>query len=146
MADAVRDNIDINASAEDIFGVATDLESYPEWNANIKRVEVKARTEDGLPSEVWMEVDAKLKIISYTIGYDYTNAPQSFSWSLIEGEVKELEGSYKFDEFDDVTEVTYEMKVDPGFPIPKLLKRQAEKQIARGALEDLKKRVESLAN
>ena len=146
MADAVRDNIDIDASAEDIFGVATDLESYPEWNANIKRVEVKARTEDGLPSEVWMEVDAKLKIISYTIGYDYTNAPQSFSWSLIEGEVKELEGSYKFDEFDDVTEVTYEMKVDPGFPIPKLLKRQAEKQIARGALEDLKKRVESLAN
>jgi ribosome-associated toxin RatA of RatAB toxin-antitoxin module len=144
MADAVRDNIDINASAETIFGVATDLESYPEWNANIKRVEIKARTEDGLPSEVWMEVDAKLKIVSYTIGYDYANAPESFSWSLIEGDVKELEGSYKFDEFDDVTEVTYEMKVDPGFPIPNLLKRQAERQIARGALEDLKKRVESL--
>jgi len=144
MADAVKDNIDINASAEKIFEVATDLESYPEWNANIKRVEIKARTDEGLPSEVWMEVDAKLKVISYTIGYDYTNAPESFSWSLIEGEVKELEGSYKFDEFDDVTEVTYEMKVDPGFPIPKLLKRQAEKQIARGALEDLKKRVESL--
>ena len=144
MADAVKDNIDINATAQKIFEVATDLESYPEWNANIKRVEVKARTGDGLPSEVWMEVDAKLKVISYTIGYDYTNAPGSFSWSLIEGEVKELEGSYKFDEFDNVTEVTYEMKVDPGFPIPKLLKRQAEKQIARGALEDLKKRVESL--
>ena len=144
MADAVKDNIDINASAEKIFEVATDLESYPDWNANIKRVEIKGRTDEGLPSEVWMEVDAKLKVISYTIGYDYTNAPESFSWSLIEGEVKELEGSYKFDEFDDVTEVTYEMKVDPGFPIPKLLKRQAEKQIARGALEDLKKRVESL--
>jgi ribosome-associated toxin RatA of RatAB toxin-antitoxin module len=144
MADAVKDNIDINATAAQIFEVATDLESYPEWNANIKRVEIKATTEDGLPSEVWMEVDAKLKVITYTIGYDYTNAPESFSWSLIEGEVNELEGSYKFDEFDDVTEVTYEMKVDPGFPIPKLLKRQAEKQIARGALEDLKKRVESL--
>jgi uncharacterized membrane protein len=144
MADAVRDNIDINAPAQKVFEVATDLESYPEWNANIKRVEVKARTEDGLPGEVWMEVDAKLKVISYTIGYDYTDAPESFSWSLIEGDVKELEGSYKFDEFDDLTEVTYEMKVDPGFPIPKLLKKQAEKQIARGALEDLKKRVESL--
>jgi ribosome-associated toxin RatA of RatAB toxin-antitoxin module len=144
MADAVKDNIDINATAAQIFEVATDLESYPEWNASIKRVEIKTTTEDGLPSKVWMEVDAKLKVITYTIGYDYTNAPESFSWSLIEGEVKELEGSYKFDEFDNVTEVTYEMKVDPGFPIPKLLKRQAEKQIARGALEDLKKRVESL--
>jgi ribosome-associated toxin RatA of RatAB toxin-antitoxin module len=144
MADAVRDNIDISVSAEKIFEVATDLESYPEWNASIKRVEVKARTDEGLPSQVWMEVDAKLKVISYTIGYDYTNSPGSFSWSLIDGDVKELDGSYKFDEFDDVTEVTYEMKVDPGFPIPKLLKRQAEKQIARSALEDLKKRVESL--
>jgi ribosome-associated toxin RatA of RatAB toxin-antitoxin module len=144
MADAVKDNIDINATTAQIFEVATDLESYPEWNASIKRVEIKTTTEDGLPSKVWMEVDAKLKVITYTIGYDYTNAPESFSWSLIEGEVKELEGSYKFDEFDNVTEVTYEMKVDPGFPIPKLLKRQAEKQIARGALEDLKKRVESL--
>ena len=144
MADSVKDNIEISAPAQRIFDVATDLESYPEWNANIKRVEIKATTEDGLPSEVWMEVDAKLKVISYTIGYDYTNAPESFSWSLIEGEVKELEGSYKFDEFEEVTEVTYEMKVDPGFPIPKILKRQAEKQIARGALEDLKKRVESM--
>jgi type I site-specific restriction endonuclease len=58
-------------------------------------------------------------------------------------DVKELAGSYSFDEFDDVTEVTYEIAIDPGFPVPGLLKRQAERQIVKGALEDLKKRVES---
>ena len=42
-----------------------------------------------------------------------------------------------------MTEVTYEMAIDPGFPVPGFLKRQAEKQIVKGALEDLKKRVES---
>ena len=144
MSERVKDSIDVSATAQQIFEVATDLDSYPEWNENIKEVEVRARDDEGRPLEVWMKVDAKLKVVQYTLGYDYEDAPDSFSWHLLEGDIKEMEGRYAFDEFDDVTEVTYEMKVDPGFPIPGFLKRQAEKQIARSALEDLKKRVESL--
>jgi ribosome-associated toxin RatA of RatAB toxin-antitoxin module len=143
MADAVKDTIDVAARLKEVFEVATDLESYPEWNQNIKEVEVRARDEEGRPLEVWMKVDAKLKVLQYTLGYEYKDAPQSFSWHLIEGDVKELQGTYSFDEFDDVTEVTYEMKVDPGFPVPAFLRRQASRQIARSALEDLKGRVES---
>ncbi|MGH2821037.1 MAG: SRPBCC family protein, partial [Actinomycetota bacterium] len=41
MAERVGDNIDISASAEAVFEVATDFESYPEWNADIKKVEVR---------------------------------------------------------------------------------------------------------
>jgi uncharacterized membrane protein len=143
MADAVKDSIDVAAPLEEVFEVATDLKSYPEWNQNIKEVEVRARDGQGRPLEVWMKIDAKIKVLQYTLGYDYEDAPRSFSWHLIDGDVKELEGRYSFDEFDDVTEVSYEMKVDPGFPVPGFLKRQAEKQIARGALEDLKERIES---
>lgn len=143
MADSVKDSIDVRATIQEIFEIATDFETYPEWNPNIKKVEIKKTDSEGLATEVWMEVDARLRVVTYTLGYDYSDAPDSFSWRLVDGDVKELEGSYAFDEFEDVTEVTYEMKVDPGFPIPKLLKRQAEKQIVRSALEDLKKRVES---
>ena len=144
MAETVKDSIDVSATMQEIFDVATDLDSYPEWNENIKEVEIRGRDDEGRPLEVWMKVDAKLKVVQYTLGYDYENAPDSFSWHLLEGDIREMEGSYSFDQFEDVTEVTYEMKVDPGFPIPGFLKRQAEKQIARSALEDLKKRVESL--
>lgn len=143
MADSVKDSIDVAATAEQIFEVATDFEAYPEWNANIKKVEIKETDDDGRATKVWYEVDAKVKTISYTLGYDYSNAPDSFSWDLVDGNVKELSGSYSFDEFDDVTEVVYETRIDPGFPLPGLLKRQAEKQIVKGALADLKKRVES---
>ena len=143
MADSVSDSIDIAASAEEIFAVATDLEKYPEWNANIKKVEIKESDEEGRPTQVWMQVDAKIKTVSYTLEYDYSDAPDSFSWDLVEGDVKELSGSYAFDEFDDVTEVRYETRVDPGFPMPGMLRRQAQKQIVKGALQDLKKRVES---
>lgn len=142
MADSVSDAIDIEAAAEEIFAVATDFEKYPEWNANIKKVEIKETDAEGRATKVWMQVDAKVKTVSYTLEYDYSNAPESFSWSLLEGDVKELSGSYEFDEFDDVTEVRYETSIDPGFPIPGMLKRQAQKQIVKGALNDLKKRVE----
>lgn len=144
MADKVSDNIDVAATAEEIFRVATDFEAYPEWNPNIKKVEVREADGEGRATKVWMQVDAKVKTVSYTLAYDYSEAPEAFSWDLVEGDVKALSGSYRFDEFDDVTEVQYETSLDPGFPIPGFLKRQGEKQIAKGALQDLKKRVESL--
>jgi uncharacterized membrane protein len=143
MADSVSDNIDVKATTDEIFAVATDFEAYPEWNANIKKVEVKETDDEGRATKVWMEVDAKVKTVSYTLAYDYSEAPEAFSWSLVDGDVKALSGAYRFDEFDDVTEVQYETAIDPGFPVPGLLKRQAEKQIVKGALQDLKKRVES---
>ena len=143
MADSVKDSIDVSATAEEVFAVATDFEAYPNWNASIKKVEVKETDSEGRGTKVWYEVDAKIKVLTYTLGYDYSDAPRSFSWDLVDGDVKELSGSYTFDEFEDVTEVVYETAVDAGFPIPKLLKRQAQRQIVRGALEGLKKRVES---
>ena len=144
MAEKVKDSIDIAAGAQQIFEVLTDFESYPDWNPDIKEVAIKDKADDGLASEVWFKVDAKIKTVTYTLTYDYSNAPESFSWDLKEGDLKKLSGSYGFDEFDDVTEVAYEIEIDPGFPVPGFLRKQAEKQIVRGALDDLKKRVESL--
>lgn len=143
MAEKVSDTIDIEAAAQEIFEVATDFDTYPDWNANIKKVEVKETDDEGYPTHVWFEVDAKVRTVRYTLEYDYSNAPASFSWELVDGDVKELSGSYGFDEFDDVTEVTYEVKIDPGFPLPGFMKRQAERQIMKSALQELKKRVES---
>ena len=142
MADSVSDTIDVEASAEEIFAVATDFEKYPDWNADIKKVEIKETDGEGRATKVWMQVDAKVKTVTYTLAYDYSDAPGSFSWSLLEGDIKDLSGSYTFDEFDDVTEVQYETSIDPGFPIPGVLKRQGQKRLMKGALEDLKKRVE----
>ncbi len=143
MADSVKDSIDVKASAATLFDIATDFAAYPEWNANIKEAEVRETDAEGRATKVWFKVDAKLKVVSYTLGYDYSGAPGSFSWKLVDGDVKALRGSYTFDEFDDVTEVRYEMAIDPGFPVPGFMKKQAEKQIARAALQDLKKRAES---
>lgn len=143
MAFKVRDSIDIGASTEDVFKVATDFESYPEWNSEIKKVEIKTTDDQGRATEVWFQVDARIRTVTYTLAYDYSEAPEAYSWELVDGDVKRLAGSYKFDEFDGVTDVTYELELDPGFPLPGLLRRQGEKQIKKGALDGLKRRVES---
>jgi hypothetical protein len=91
MTAGVRDAIEISAPAKDVFAVATDLASYPEWNSNITKVEILQRDDSDRPTKVWMEVDAKLKIISYTLGYDYSDAPgrcRGRSWTVTSGSWK----------------------------------------------------------
>lgn len=143
MALSVKDSIDVVASAEEVFEVATDFESYPEWNGAMKKVEVKEQDDEGRATKVFFEVDARLKTVSYTLSYDYSNAPESFSWSLLDGDVKALRGAYSFDEFDDLTEVSYELELDPGFPVPGIFRRQGERELKKAALDELKNRVES---
>jgi uncharacterized membrane protein len=143
VTERVRDTIDVRAQVDELFEAATDFEAYPQWNENIRAVEILERDHLGRATKVWMKVDAKLKMVSYTLAYDYRDAPERFAWRLIDGDVKQLEGSYRFHDLGDVAEVVYEIKVDPGFPLPAPIKRQAERQIVRSALEDLKRRVES---
>jgi len=143
MAERVKDSIDIRASFDEIFEVASDYAAYPEWQDQVKKVDVLETDEDGYGTLVYFEVDAVLKKLSYTLAYDYSGWPKQFTWSLHDGDVKSLDGRYGFDEFDGVTEVTYEISVDPGFKIPSVLRRQGERQIVSTALKGLKKRVES---
>ncbi len=131
MTDTVKDSIDVAASAAEVFAVAADFEAYPDWNESVEKVEVRATDDEGRATRVWFEVDARVRVVRYTLAYDYSDAPRSFSWDLVDGDVKELRGSYELDERDGVTEVRYELTVDPGFPLPGFLRRQAGRQIAR---------------
>jgi uncharacterized membrane protein len=143
MAFDVKDTIDIEATVDEIMEVATDFETYPDWNSEVKSVEVLERDADGRPTQVAWKVDARIKTVGYVLEYDYSNLPSGYSWQLVEGDVKQLHGSYAFDEFDDVTDVAYELVLDPGFPVPGLLRRQGERRLKEAALDGLKERVES---
>jgi uncharacterized membrane protein len=143
MAFEVKDTIDIEATVDQIMQVASDYESYPEWNSEVKSVEVLERDDDGRPTQVAWKVDARIKTVGYVLEYDYSDLPSGYSWQLVDGDVKQLQGRYEFDEFDDVTDVNYELTLDPGFPVPGLLRRQGERRLKEAALDGLKKRVES---
>ena len=67
--------------------------------------------------------------------------PRRVSWKAIAGSVKALVGSYTFDAIDGGkrTRVTYRLSLDPGFPIPHMIKKASTKLIVDTALSDLRK-------
>ena len=145
MPDGTVDSIEIKASPAEVFAVAADLDSYPQWATGVKEIEVLEKDEKGRASRARFVVDGMVKEITYILRYTYQE-PNEIRWEAEPGDdLKELEGSYVFNEVaDGRTEVVYGLKVDPSFTIPGFLRRQAEKQLVGTALRGLRKRVEQL--
>jgi ribosome-associated toxin RatA of RatAB toxin-antitoxin module len=142
MAEHGTASIDIAASPEELFAIVTDLESYPDWVEGMKAVEVHDVNDEGFATRATMTVDVKIRTITYTLVYEY-EYPEVMSWtSEPGGDVRSIEGSYRFDGDEDATTVTYELAIDPGFPVPGFMIRQAQKSIMGSALDGLKSQAE----
>jgi hypothetical protein len=61
---------------------------------------------------------------------------------LVDGDVKQIKGSYELEPQGESTKVTYTYEIDAGFPIPGFLRKQGVKMMVSGALNDLRKRAE----
>ncbi|MDP9394915.1 MAG: SRPBCC family protein [Actinomycetota bacterium] len=146
MAEQTESSIAITAPPDAVMAVIADLETYPEWNDEVKTVEVVSRHAgpEQRPREVRFVLDAGTIRDDYTLAYEW--APDSVRWSLVEGQMlKAMDGSYTLRVGADGTEATYRLAVDVKIPMIGLIKRKAEKVIIDRALKGLKKRVESRA-
>lgn len=134
----------VAASFDRCFDVATDFERYPEWVAALKSVEVRERDADGRGTKVTFRAGAFGRSVSYTLAYDYGEAPRRLSWKQTSGDLTaRIDGSYEFEDLGDKTDITYDLAVDLKLPIPTFLKRRAEGLIIHAALRELKARAES---
>jgi ribosome-associated toxin RatA of RatAB toxin-antitoxin module len=147
VADQATEKISVAAPPERCFAVAADLERYPEWAADIKEVEIKERDDQGRPLLVTFRAAAFGRSTSYTLAYDYVDAPHVLAWKLTEGDITtKLDGSYVFDAASGSgtgTEVTYHLEVELRVPIPGFIKMRAQSRIMSTAMRELKARVES---
>ena len=145
MADQATEKISIAAPPERCFTVAADLEHYPEWAADIKEVEVKERDDLGRPLLVTFRAAAFGRSTSYTLAYDYAQAPRVLAWKLTQGDITtKLDGSYIFDAGEaGGTDVTYHLEAELRVPIPGFIKMRATSRIMATAMRELKARVES---
>jgi uncharacterized membrane protein len=147
MTEAANERIRIEAPADRCWDVAVDFESYPEWVRDVKEVRTLERNPDGLGRRVEYRAAALGKSVRYILEYDYSDAPNSFSWKFVEGDMlRRLDGSYRFEpEGPSSTRVHYELAVELAVPLPGLLKRRAAGLIMGSALKELKKQVEAVA-
>ena len=147
MADQASERIRIEAPADRCFDVAVDFESYPEWAKDVKSATVLEVDDEGRGKKVEYRAAALGRSVRYVLEYDYSDAPESFSWHFVEGDMlRRLDGTYRFEaEGDSSTRVHYDLAVEIGIPLPGLLKRRAAGLIMGSALKELKKQVEQVA-
>ncbi len=143
MAEMVSSEIEIEASPEDILEVLLDFEAYPEWARGVKHARVLERDDADRPLKVEFEVTpGPLPKMRYVLRYSY--ADDGIGWDYVEGDMKDLRGSYVLEQRDGVTDVVYELAIDPGkIPLPGFVKARAAREITRVALGELKRRVET---
>lgn len=146
MAERATERMVVAAPPAECYAVVADVERYPEWAADIKSVTIVARDEAGRPSVVTFRAAAFGRSTSYTLAYDYAQAPRELSWKQTAGDLTaKLDGSYRFEPADgDATEVSYTLDVELRVPLPGFIKRRAQSRIMHIALSELKARVESV--
>ncbi|MCU1692054.1 MAG: cyclase [Frankiales bacterium] len=144
MADQASSSITIDAPAEKVLAVISDLHAYPEWTGQIKSAEVLDTFPDGRPKRATFSMNASGFSDDYTL--DYTYPDDGVAWSLVEPTKlqKSQVGSYGLTETGGSTEVTYLLTLESKIPMIGPMKRKANKMIIETALRELKKRVESL--
>lgn len=144
MADLTSSSLTIAAPAGTILQVIADLHAYPEWNGEIKQVEVLATQQDGRPSQARFSISSTGMSDEYTL--DYVWVDDGVSWQLVAPSAlqKSQVGSYRLSPAGAGTEVRYDLKIDARIPMIGPMRRKIEKRIVDGALRELKERVESL--
>jgi uncharacterized membrane protein len=146
MTETASERIRVEAPADRCWDVAVDFESYPEWVRDIREARVVERDEEGRGKRVEFRAAALGKSIRYLLEYDFSEAPASFSWKFVEGDMlRRLDGTYRFEPEDGSTRVHYDLAVELAVPLPGLVKRRAAGLIMGSALKELKKQVEAVA-
>jgi ribosome-associated toxin RatA of RatAB toxin-antitoxin module len=144
VAEQATEHLAVGATPERCFAVAADVERYPEWVADIKEIVVEERDGEGRPLLVAFRAAAFGRSTSYTLRYDFSDAPHSLSWKLTHGDItSKLDGSYVFEPEGAGTQVTYHLEVELRVPIPGFIKMRAQSRIMSTAMRELKARVES---
>lgn len=91
---------------------------------------------------VEFQVDAKVRKVRYVLRY-FFETPSRVWWEYVEGDVKSVEGEYRFTEIEPgVTEMTYRLTMDPGAFLPGPIKKVLVNVVMKGSVEDLKRHVE----
>lgn len=142
-ATTIQDSIEIAGTAEACIDVILDFEDYPSWQKNTRAIEVIERDDQGRGTRVRFVFKTPVKIVTYDVSYDWSQSPDKVVCELIEGDISDWYEAFTFSGGDGATNLDYEVRVHPGFPLPDMIRRQLQKQWAHQTLRHIKNTVEA---
>jgi len=109
---------EIEADVEDCIATLTDFESHPRWSTPVLRARILSCDERGRGRNVAFELDMRIRRLGYVLEHTY-DLPRRISWSLVEGDLASVRGSYEFEPIGPGrTRATCTQNVNLGFWVP----------------------------
>jgi ribosome-associated toxin RatA of RatAB toxin-antitoxin module len=135
--------ISVAAASQDCFDALVDFERLPQWQRAVRRATVLERDRCGRGSVVAYEVDARVRVVRYTLRQLY-DEPRSISSSYLEGDFRDFAGTWRFDTDASGRRTSVQLRVciDPGRFVPGPLRALIARAVVNQALEDLESRFE----
>lgn len=143
LLEVLKQSVVVEANLEECYGVASNLDAYTRWcsKGGMKKVIVLERNEDELATKVQLTAGKLGVDMLNVMEYSY-NFPHEVAFKSIEGDVmKTLQGRYVFESSEgspEKTDVTYELSLEFGFPLPNMVRKQICGAIMRTALTAFK--------
>lgn len=141
---SVESSIMIDGGIDEVYEIAKDMESYPEFMENVISVEVIER-ENNQTITAW-ETEVKGKKLSWKERDTFDFENNRIYYEQIEGDLKKFTGEWRFENVAEQTQVV--LTVDFKFGIPMLasvLNPVLKKKVAsnlKSMLAAIKKKVE----
>jgi uncharacterized membrane protein len=140
-------SVEVDASMQRCYEIASDIDHAPEWQGSLKDVEVLERDAEKRALVVETESDAKVKTVRAVLRFSY-EAPTAIRWVQEKGDTKSLTGSWTFEDLGDGrTRATYALEADPGRMLGMLLRGPAATKVRDfllgDAAEGLKQKAEA---
>jgi ribosome-associated toxin RatA of RatAB toxin-antitoxin module len=105
---------EVNASIERCWTVVEDVETAPEWQGGLARMDVVERDQQGRALVCDALSDLKLRKVKTRVRFTYEE-PTRLSWKMIEGDLDSMEGYWELEDIGSGrTRATYGVAVDPG--------------------------------
>lgn len=127
--------VEIEAPPARCYEIAADLESTPEWQDSMVSIEVLERDSSGRPELVEIVSDAKIRQVKNRMRFSYQQ-PDGLSWEQEKGELKWLEGSWRFEPVGAGTRAVYSLRTDPGRILGLLLRGPVEGKVKEFLTKD----------
>lgn len=142
----VTRTIEINGTPDKCYKKICDFESYPQWQSAVRNTKVIKKDKDGRSKTVEFKISVIAKDIRYVLDYKYDDKNHFLSWTYVEGDVRDVKGSYKFDKINkSKTLATFTAFVDPGFWVPGPIINTLNNVAMKKSMEELKDAVERKA-
>src|SRR5947209_3220722 len=107
-------SIEIAAPPQRCFAIAADLDRVPEWHGAMKNIDVLVRDDAGRATVVESEMDVTVARVRMRLRFHY-DEPFGLRWTRESGDLRALEGSWRFREQDGgLTVATYTLEIGVG--------------------------------